>query len=344
MAKAAYTAQFIPWSPQDLLALDVPLNRATPLYMRTADGGLGHQRLSDQVNLRKWSKACLLQERGGLHGHAVRGLLAWASVVSSGTFLRQDQGDFIGPYSGNPVWGSSLGALGPDTSLCLSLTLGPTLHPLLRPLTLSLERLDDHKLLRTLRSLNIGTWADLTTRALDGTRSWLDIASLLPNLTLPALPPIPLPYQGDLNASRPGQFWRLTRCPDEWAWGGIHQIICAHSDSSELTTQRWSAVPPGGNRLRPLIRKCYPIKIKHTNFMSRSTCRTGCGHFYQRQRHYSRGIPPALRPCHHPPSVLDGLLPSLSHEGTLMIRLYGLQLANHTPSACTGGLRYARHP
>ena len=28
MAKAANTAQFIPWSPQDLLALDVPLNRA----------------------------------------------------------------------------------------------------------------------------------------------------------------------------------------------------------------------------------------------------------------------------------------------------------------------------
>ena len=226
MAKAAYTAQFIPWSPQDLLALDVPLNRATPLYMRTADGGLGHQRLSDQVNLRKWSKACLLQERGGLHGHAERGLLAWASVVSSGTFLRQDQGDFIGPYSGNPVWGSSLGALGPDTSLCLSLTLGPTLHPLLRPLTLSLERLDDHKLLRTLRSLNIGTWADLTTRALDGTRFWLDIASLLPNLTLPALPPIPLPYQGDLNASRPGQFWRLTRSPDEWAWGHSPDNLC----------------------------------------------------------------------------------------------------------------------
>ena len=28
MAKAAYTAQFTPWSSQDLTALDVPLNRA----------------------------------------------------------------------------------------------------------------------------------------------------------------------------------------------------------------------------------------------------------------------------------------------------------------------------
>ena len=31
MAKAAYTAQFLPWSTEDLLALDVPLNRTSPL-------------------------------------------------------------------------------------------------------------------------------------------------------------------------------------------------------------------------------------------------------------------------------------------------------------------------
>ena len=170
MAKAAYTAQFIPWTPQDLLALDVPLNRAfrrllhlppshpnALLYMRTTDGGLGLQRLSDQVNLRKWSMACRLQERGGLPGHAVKGLLARASLVSGGSFLHPHQGDFIGPFSATPVWGSSLGALGPDTSLRLSPTLGPTLHPLLRPITLGLDRLDDYKLLRSLRSLNIST-------------------------------------------------------------------------------------------------------------------------------------------------------------------------------------------
>ena len=60
MPKAAYTAQFIPWSPQDLLALDVPLNRAfrrlllllpthpnALLYLRTPYGALGLPRLSD---------------------------------------------------------------------------------------------------------------------------------------------------------------------------------------------------------------------------------------------------------------------------------------------------------
>ena len=65
MDKAAYTAQFIPWSSQDLLAVDVPLNRAFRsllqlppthpnglLYMRTSDGGLGLPSLSDQVKLK----------------------------------------------------------------------------------------------------------------------------------------------------------------------------------------------------------------------------------------------------------------------------------------------------
>ena len=70
MAKAAYTAQFIPWSSQDLQALDDPLNRAfrrllqlppthpnALLYMRASEGGLGLPRLSDHVNLSKWSMA-----------------------------------------------------------------------------------------------------------------------------------------------------------------------------------------------------------------------------------------------------------------------------------------------
>ena len=79
MAKAANTAQFLPWSTEDLLALDVPLNRTfrhqlslppthpnALLYIGTADGGLGLPRLSDQINLRKWSILCRLRERGGL--------------------------------------------------------------------------------------------------------------------------------------------------------------------------------------------------------------------------------------------------------------------------------------
>ena len=164
-------------------------------------------------------------------------------------------------------------ALGSDTSLRLSPTLGPTLHPLLRPLTLCLDRLDDHKLLPSLRSLNISTWADLTTRAPDGTRSRLDIASLHPALTLPGFPPTTRPWPGDLDASRPGQFWRLTLGHDEWAWGGIYQILCAHPDSGELTTQRWSALPAGLNRPRPLIRTGFPVKITYADFMSRGTHR-----------------------------------------------------------------------
>ena len=65
MAKAAYTAQFLPWSTEDLLALDVPLNRTfrrllllppshpnALLYIGSKDGGLGLPRLSDQINLR----------------------------------------------------------------------------------------------------------------------------------------------------------------------------------------------------------------------------------------------------------------------------------------------------
>ena len=79
MAKAAYTAQFVPWTPQALVALDVPLNRAfrrllqlppahpnALLYMNAKHGGLGLPRLSDQVNARKWAMANRLQQRGGL--------------------------------------------------------------------------------------------------------------------------------------------------------------------------------------------------------------------------------------------------------------------------------------
>ena len=130
--------------------------------------------------------ACRLHERGGLPGAAIQGLLARASANSGGSFLHQQQGDFIGPFSITPVWGSSLGALGPDTALRLSPTLGPVSHPLLRPFTLGFDRLDDFKLLRALRRLNLSTWADLTTRSRDGTRQWLDLATLLPAVTLPS--------------------------------------------------------------------------------------------------------------------------------------------------------------
>ena len=132
MAKAAYTSQFFPWSTDDLLALDVPLKwtfrrrlHLPPmhpnalLYIGTADGGLGLPRLSDQINLRKWSILCRLQERGGLSALAIGGLLTRAASVSDGHFLLPHQGDFIGAaVSGHldriqcsichPLWGRSL--------------------------------------------------------------------------------------------------------------------------------------------------------------------------------------------------------------------------------------------
>ena len=154
--------------------------------MGTIDGGLGLPRLSDQVNLRKWSMLNRLQQRGGLPAIAVTGLLTRASEVSGGQFILPGQGDFIGPFSPTPVCGSSLGALGPDSALCLATILGPT-HPLLRPLSLGLPRLDNLKLLRTFRHLELSTWADLTSRAPDGTRAWLDLTVLLPDLALPAI-------------------------------------------------------------------------------------------------------------------------------------------------------------
>ena len=146
-------------------------------------------------------------------------------------------------------------------------------HPLLRPLTLGLARLDDSKLLRTLRRLNLSSWADLTSRSPDGTRHWLDLATLLPDVVLPSFPPSTPPWPGDLNASRPGQFWRLTPGLDEWAWGGIYQIIGAHPELEALTVQRWSTLPGGPNPPRPLIRTGSPTRLQHKDFVSRVTHR-----------------------------------------------------------------------
>ena len=124
---------FIPWTPHDLEALDVPLNRSfrrllqlppshpnAILHLGAPEGGLGLPRLSDQINLRKWSMIGRLQERGDLSASAIGSLVARAAEVSGGQLLQPGQCDFIGPYATTPVWGSSLGALGPDTSLRLS--------------------------------------------------------------------------------------------------------------------------------------------------------------------------------------------------------------------------------
>ena len=284
MAKAAYTAQFLPWSSEDLLALDVPLNRTfrrllrlppshpnALLYIGTADGGLGLPRLSDQINLRKWSILCRLQERGGIPALAIGGLLSRAATFSGGQFLLPQQGDFIGPHSASPVWGSSLGALGPDTTISLSPTLGTVAHPLLRPIVP--PRSGDSALLRTLHRLDLSTWADLTTRAPDGSRSWLDLPNLLPELRLTAFPPVPQPWPGDPSATRSGQFWRLAQGSGDWAWGGIYQVLRLHPDTLELSVQRWVTLPVRPGRPRDIARAGHPNILPVVDFIARCTHR-----------------------------------------------------------------------
>ena len=284
MAKAAYTSQFLPWSTEDLLALDVPLNRTfrrllrlppthpnALLYIGSADGGLGLPRLSDQINLRKWSILCRLQERGGLPALAIGGLLTRAALVSGGQFLVPAQGDFIGPNSSTPVWGSSLGALGPDTTISLSPTHGSVSHPLLRPI--SSLRMDNHTLLRTLRRLDLSTWADLTSRDPNGTRTWLDLPLLLPELALPTFPPVPQPWPGDPAATRPGQFWRLRRGQSDWAWGGIYQILNLARHGLDLTVQRWFSLPNVLGHPRAIARAGHPFLLSTMDFLSRCSHR-----------------------------------------------------------------------
>ena len=190
-------------------------------------------------------------------------------------------------------------------------------------------------LLRTLRGLNISTWADLTTRARDGTRSWLDIASLLPTLTLPAFPPTPQPWPGYFDASRPGQFWRLTRGLDEWAWGGIYQVLTAHSDSDDLQTQRWSPLPPCHNRLPPIIRTGLPLTIKHTDFVSR------CTHRLLVNLNADKGniiaeFPDLLGPASPPPPTwTDALRHALTREHSWSVYTDASWRALHPPPAQT---------
>ena len=83
-------------------------------------------------------------------------------------------------------------------------------------------------------------WADLTSRAPNGTRTWLDLPELLPDLPLPSYPPVPQLWPGDPASTRPGQFWRLTRGPGDWDWGGIHQIIAYLREENVLKLQRWT--------------------------------------------------------------------------------------------------------
>ena len=279
MAKAVYISQFLPWSTVDLLAPDVPLNRTfrrllhlppthpnALLYIGSADGGLGLPRLSDQINLRKWSILCRLHDRGGLPALAVGGLLTRAALVSGGQFLVPAQGDFIGPNASAPVWVAA--------SEHWARTLrSPSPPHKGRSLTLFFARsvLSDHTLLRTLRRLDLSTWAELTSLDPNGTRTWLDLPLLLPEVALPSFPPVPQPWPGDPAATRPGQFWRLLRGTGDLAWGGIYQILSLARNGLDLTVQRWLSLPTVSGRAGhpTTLPTALPTALPTTDFLSR---------------------------------------------------------------------------
>ena len=135
-------------------------------------------------------------------------------------------------------------------------------------------------------------------------------------MVLPSFPPSTPPWPGELDASRPGQFWRLTRGRDKWAWGGIYQIIGSRPESDALTIQRWSALPGGLNRPRPIIRTGSPTAILHTHFVFRVTHRLlvssanspGKGTIHAE-------FPDYLGPSPPPPSSWPDSLPSLLPGG-----------------------------
>ena len=113
----------------------------------------------------------------------------------------------------------------------------------------------------------------LTTRSPEGTRTWLHLPSLLPDLSLPSFPPVPLPWPGDPATSRTGQFWRLTRGPGDWAWGGIHQLLGFNQTCCQLTAQRWITLPQGPGRPRAITRIGQPLTIAASDFTARCTHR-----------------------------------------------------------------------
>ena len=141
------------------------------------------------------------------------------------------------------------------------------------------------------------------------------MATLLTEVVLPSFPPPTPPLPGDLNASRPGQFWRLTPGLDEWAWGGIYQIIDAPLESDTLTVQRWSALPGGHNRPRPLIRNGSSTRLQHKDFVARVTHRllvsiskSPCTGTIHAEFPDSLGLPPPPSPSWSEPfrSLLPG--------------------------------------
>ena len=73
--------------------------------------------------------------------------------------------------------------------------------------------------------------------------------------------------------SRPGQFWRLTRGPGDWARGGIHKLLAFNQACGVLTAQPWTTLPTGPGRPRSITRIGQPLTISYTDFTARCTHR-----------------------------------------------------------------------
>ena len=133
--------------------------------------------------------------------------------------------------------------------------------------------MDKYTLLRALHRLGLHTWADLTSRAPDGTRSWLDLPGLLPDLSLPSFPPAHPPWPGDPVATRPGQFWRLMRGSGEWELGGIHQVFTLDPEQNACILQRWVALPTTQGGPLSISRADHTFTSTITDFTARCTHR-----------------------------------------------------------------------
>ena len=166
LTRAAYTAQFSPWPAQDLLDLDIPLNKLyrkissnmptfpnALLYLPSSAGGLGFPRLSSYTNARKWSIAQRAITAGNDAAEAAGELLQRAAR-----------------YSGyDPAYG---------TNAPVVLQQGLCYSPHSFPLAFSIPPNRGKHSLRLLGARGLHTWGNLTMLNEQGHRHWLPPALL----------------------------------------------------------------------------------------------------------------------------------------------------------------------
>ncbi|OXE35208.1 MAG: hypothetical protein CGW95_15305, partial [Phenylobacterium zucineum] len=229
IARASYAGQFSPWSPDDLRALEPPLNAlyrrllcmmptsATHLlYMPTTYGGAGLPSLADNVTRRKWNIVHRALHMNNTAARATGGLLDRAARLS-GYPTRPMAYSRIDHALGRPSWGSLLGTAVPDFAAHLSKG---------RPLSLldhsiwpsqSLPLRSGQALLRTLGPL---LWGHLTYQTATN-RHWIDERTFARlGVDIP-YPTDPCPQQPFVNVHS-GAFWECRHSPS--LPGGIYEI------------------------------------------------------------------------------------------------------------------------